>query len=143
MTSAGDCFATAWRVASDLTLDDSVSDVRIVHALARWLGEGPAPEADGRFWHAWVEATRTLDVPVNGPGGVTGTLAVSLRVAIDRSNGRDVETAAEVMRRFGHVEPEHAYVYTLEQAVAFAAAEGHYGPWGVGVTAGEDEQEGA
>jgi hypothetical protein len=93
-----------------------------VHGLP--LGTG-SENYDQRFWHAWVEVTRVVDLPYEG-----GTVKVEFREVIDRSNGHDVRMPAEVYYHFARIDPdEHLWRFTPDEARDRALETGHMGPW--------------
>jgi hypothetical protein len=109
----GDCFPTAFRL-----LREGDESMRLCHGTV-------VRSTDGRHHsHAWVESTRTYDVPVLD---TDQTMAVTLTTAIDKANGNDIEMPATVYRKIGQAHDVVEYVRT--DAMRLAVQTGHFGPW--------------
>lgn len=116
--ATGDCFTVALAVAED----HADEDVRVVHGTP--LGTGPENMGE-RYWHAWVEVTTDVDLaPLGYPGRVHRST-----IAYDLSNDKEVAMPVELYYRFGHLEEEHIFRYTLREALGHTLDTGHYGPW--------------
>ena len=109
----GDCGSTAYHVAHRFHLHGE--DALIVHGVP--VGQGPY-NSGLRFFHAWVETHN--DHPLGG-------------IAVDRSNGLDVEMPKVLYYQIGRMDEEHVRRYTLEEAEKHMADTGHFGPWDDGL----------
>lgn len=114
MTGTGDCYPTAYRLATERP------GYRLCHGDV--VGQGGI---DGVVHgHAWVEMTETRAVPLHD---WSGTVDVSVTVAIDRSNGNDITMPAEMYRKLGRA--ANVVEYDADEAMVMALRTGHYGPW--------------
>lgn len=131
----GDCFPTAWRVAEELearistdpNISTVVSNVKVVHGFVAGRGK-----LDGiRHWHAWVEYDETGKIPTfEGEGTelrITGSQDITLRMAVDKSNGHDLTTFADVYR--GVAQVSKIQEYTLTELKAEMTRHGFFGPF--------------
>jgi hypothetical protein len=117
MRADGDCFEIAGRLITNILLwgGDGMEAPTLVHATI--TGQGPIEGLP--HVHAWIEH----DKPLEWPDGVVH----HVRMAIDRSNGKDLEIPAVVYRNFARIH-EHKE-YTPEEARQWILKEKHWGPW--------------
>ena len=104
----GDCYEVALNMV--VKPPKGFTDLKIVHATVR--GQGPLEGI--RFGHAWVEGTKQVS-------------GHPLRVAIDRSNGNNVEWPSGMYRNIADASDIHEY--TFHEAAVAAVRSGKYGPW--------------
>jgi len=111
----GDCFEVAGRAMIDLTEEQEMYGMKLVHAFVRGQGE-----LEGRrFEHAWNEQGD---------------------VVLDNSNGNNVVLRKEQYYKLGGIEVEAgAYAtYNKDDTMINMLKHGHYGPWDLN----DDLQEG-
>lgn len=116
MTTKGDCFPAALTCARTL-VEEGADRVLLCHG--RPLGQGG--NALGlRYWHAWVE------VKAHGEW-----------VVVDISNSKRASLPRPRYYALGSIPApgERVRRYSLRDAAALMAAEGHYGPWPEGAAA--------
>lgn len=110
---SGDCFLVAARWVAD-----DASCV-LVHGLPRaQAGE----HAGHRYWHAWVERTRTFQHP-------NWSHPVTTVVVIDRSNGLDIEMPQGAYYNLGDLDEGMVWRYQAGEARRHLLGKGNYGPW--------------
>ena len=103
---AGDCFHVAGRTMIDMTEEQEVYGMKMIHAYV--YGQG---ELKGRrFPHAWIEQGD---------------------VVLDNSNGNNIVMRKEQYYKLGGIEEEAgAYAtYNKEDTMINMLKHGHYGPW--------------
>lgn len=105
----GDCFIVAARLVRQ------IDGAQLVHGFVE-PPDGSVP----RHWHAWVEVEQTFDHP-----GLARPITV--RTAIDKSNGHDQELPVELYHKLGQVDVRARY--SADEALALMHEHDHYGPW--------------
>jgi hypothetical protein len=125
----GDCYEAAFKYIMDqhrIHGRGKGVNMRLVHATV--TGQGPL---EGRpIVHAWVEEDIHPRVP---PGGLPEGFRpeeFALRIAVDKSMGKDLHLPAAMYRGIGQA--RKVSEYTWEEAAKLAVKHGHYGPWGKG-----------
>lgn len=111
--AVGDCYVVAAQLVA--FGDPRFDGARLVHASV--LGQGPIEGV--RHGHAWVEVRAVVP---NAGGFRTTTW-----VAVDWSNGKQIEMKASEYRRLGQA--ENVRTYTAAQASALMLDSGTFGPW--------------
>jgi len=102
MSAKGDCY----RVAASNAID---RDLILCHGRPVYRGTD-TPDPDGRFGHAWCETADGL-------------------LAIDKSNGLDVEMLREVYYAIGNIVSDDVVRFTAEQVLDRTLTELTWGPW--------------
>ena len=102
----GDCFEVAGRLVRKHR--DWVLCHGIVHGQGKLEGY--------RFWHAWCECR------------LEGT---DVWIAVDRSNGHNVETLAVTYYRVGKIDPDQVYRFSADDAAILMLQLGNWGPWDI------------
>jgi hypothetical protein len=115
----GDCFEVALNELLRLHYQGDESAV-LVHALV--VGQGPI---EGIVHdHAWIERVEVLPPPPDWPDHFPEP---TVRLAVDRSQGKDLTLPAALYRMIGRV--HDVKEYTFEEAQRQASKHRHYGPW--------------
>jgi hypothetical protein len=104
----GDCF----EVAARAVLNEP--GLVLVHGLVLH------PELKVWHWHAWVEETKTYELP-GWPHPIT------VVTCIDRSNGHNAELPQVLFYKLGGI--EEVTRYTSTEAAKQMMGSGHFGPW--------------
>lgn len=110
----GDCYEAAGRHVYDATFSGKAEGMVLVHGVV----SGQGPLEGQRIDHAWVEVERRFPA-----------FQVVVWFVVDRSQGKNVVLPREHYYWVGQVEPEECWRYAPEEAMAFMAGSGHWGPW--------------
>lgn len=105
MTQLGDCFLSAYRMA---TADNAPPGVKLVHGIAQY--RRPGPDYGKPFWHAWVEV-----------------VLAGVPMVVDFSNGNEVTTRRDDYYRIGGI--TQVFRYTQAQARRHGERTENAGPW--------------
>ena len=110
----GDCYKAAGRHVYDATLSGKAEGMVLVHGVVS--GQG----ALGRPAHRPRMGRGRAALP-----GFRGLFWI----VVDLSQGRNLVLPREHYYWVGQVEPEECWRYAPEEAMAFMAGSGHWGPW--------------
>lgn len=115
----GDCFVVAVQVAERLA--GTGVEVAIVHGRPVYRGD-ETPDADGRFWHAWVETAQVVRFP-------DSEFEATVVSCVDESNGGEVRLPQAVFYRVGDLDESVVRRYTLDEAMRKMVEVKTFGPW--------------
>jgi hypothetical protein len=114
----GDCYEVSGKLILDWKLGNSDSCPLLCHGIVH--GQGPLKGAI--FGHGWVEYNQTLPTTTNKH-------AHTIQIALDKSNGKELEIPVPVYYLIGKIDPEEVKKYNKEEIRENILKHGHWGPW--------------
>lgn len=114
----GNCYEVSAKLILDWKLDNCDSYPLLCHGMVH--GQGPLKGAI--FGHGWVEYKKRLPSTNNGHNP-------TIEIALDKSNGKELEIPAPVYYLIGKINSEEVKKYNKEEIRKNILKHGHWGPW--------------